>query len=107
MSSELNFNIIYCESNFSKEYLKTLFQSTIISELVYEKDPNKALESNEYKYLNHGIRSLCVSKTIDDEENKDSNLDVKYMICDCSDDRQKINNWISRYKLFSRFFGRS
>jgi hypothetical protein len=35
--------------------------------------------------LNHGIKSLCVSKTTDDKEsNKDSNLDVKYMICDCS-----------------------
>ena len=89
MSSELNFDNIQCPSNLSGKYFKTLFQCTIISEIVYEEDPNKALASEEYKYLNHGIRSLCVSRTIDDKENKDSNLDVKYMICDCSDDFQK------------------
>jgi hypothetical protein len=94
-SSPLDFDTIdrepniHCEPNFSGEYYKTLFQCTIISEIVYEEDPNKALESDQYKYLNHGIRSFCVSKTIDDKENKDSTLDVKYMICDCSDDRQK------------------
>jgi len=89
MSSELNFDNIQCPSNLSGKYFKTLFQCTIISEIVYEEDPNKALASENNKYLNHGIRSLCVSRTIDDKKNKDSNLDVKYMICDCSDDFQK------------------
>jgi hypothetical protein len=60
-----------------------LFQCSLISELIYADDPRKALESHQCNHLNHGIKSFCVSKTIDDKRSE-SNFDVKYMICDCS-----------------------
>jgi hypothetical protein len=69
----------------TNEYLESLFQCSLISRLIYEDDPSNALQSHQYSHLNHGIKSLCVSKTIDDKEsNNISNFDVKYMICDCS-----------------------
>ena len=64
-------------------YCKILFQSTIISEIIYEKDPRECLRSNDFKYLKHGIKSMCVSKTNTSEE-LDTTFEVKYMICDCS-----------------------
>jgi hypothetical protein len=82
--SEVNFDtsLFYFPQDLeTNEYFESLFQCSLISQLIYEDDPSKALQSHQYSHLNHGIKSLCVSKTIDDKE---SNLDVKYMLCDCS-----------------------
>ena len=67
---------------FTNEYIGILFQCSIISEIIYEENPEATLKSDPFKRLNHGINSLCVSKTY--EDNKETSLDVKYMICDCS-----------------------
>lgn len=72
------------------DYFNILFQCSIISEIIYEKDPQRALNSDDFKYFNHGINSMCVSQTVDEtEENKNAGLEVKYMICDCSTTQKK------------------
>ena len=72
---------------FQTEYFEILFQCSIISEIIYEKDPEATLKSDQFKRLNHGINSLCVSETFEDKI--ETSLDVKYMICDCSKDNKK------------------
>jgi GTP-binding protein EngB required for normal cell division len=81
--ANLDFFTIDYPPDFGVKYFQSLFQCSLISELIYADDPRKALESHQCNHLNHGIKSFCVSKTIDDKRSE-SNFDVKYMICDCS-----------------------
>ena len=43
--------------------------------------------NTDFGHINHGIKTVCVSKT--HEEN--SGTDIKYMVCDCStDEKNKV-----------------
>jgi hypothetical protein len=57
-------------------YPRTLLNCVIASEAIYEKDPYKVLNSDDYKTYNHTIKEIVVSKL-------DKNLQVKYMVCLC------------------------
>ena len=72
------------------DYFDILFQCSIISEIIYEQNPRDVLYNHsDYKYFNHGIKSMCISQTVDDIEGSTVGLEVKYMICDCSTAKQK------------------
>ena len=74
-------------SNFAPQfsvpdYYKILLQSSVVSQIVYEKNPRETLLS-DFKHINHGISSLCVSQAHDE-------FNVRYIVCDCSTKTQKI-----------------
>jgi hypothetical protein len=45
------------------EYYRTLLQTSILSNIIYEEDPLKTL--NQVYTFNHGIKTVCVSKAYD------------------------------------------
>ena len=72
------------------DYFQILLQSSLIAELTYEPNPVEALSrKTEFKYLNHEIKSMCISQTVDEIKDSVTGLEVKYMICDCSTKTKK------------------
>ena len=77
-------------TNHPEYYYRTLMQSSIISQIVYESDPLGSLIQN-FKDVVHGIRNACVSKTFDDPGNLGTDFDIKYLVSDCSiDENNKV-----------------